>query len=307
MRHCARFRYEPCDRRSAFGNADRVLSRLLTYEILLFRVFRIRHARFDWGTTKAAVAFGLPLAPDQIASWARMLALRPTLAHLVSLSDVGLFSFASSLAALPNLLSSAVDLALGPIYFRRRECSGSDEFHYKMMDFGSIYAAAMLPVWAFAILFCPQTIRLIAGKPYAGAAPICAVLLCASFARFQLPFLLRQIQFLRKTWLQSAITIPWSALAIVLTVLFARRYGILAAAWITLAAECGILVSASFAIRRHEQVGYPILTGFSFIGVLAFRLERSHSLVHHGAEARICHACDRRFSDHLNMAETAAR
>jgi O-antigen/teichoic acid export membrane protein len=198
-----------------------------------------------------------------------MLALRPTLAHLLPISAVGLFSFASSIAAIPNLLSSAIDLALAPVYFRQRESSGSDEFHAKMLDFGSIYAAAMLPVWVFATLFCPEVIRLIAGPRYAGAAPVCAILLCASFVRFQLPFLLRQIHFMRKTWLQPAITIPWGLVPIVLTVLFSRRYGIAVAGWSTLAAEFGIIVSYALAIRRHEQIGYPIATGLFFIGILA--------------------------------------
>ena len=242
---------------------------LLTYEALLLNVFGIRRARFDWMTTKTSLAFGLPLVPDQIASWARMLALRPTLAHLVALSDVGLFSFASALAALPNLLSSAIDLALAPIYFRRRESSEPAEFHSKMLAFGTIYAASMMPIWMFAVLFCPEIVRLVAGTPYVGAAPICAVLLCATFARFQIPFLQRQIHFMRKTWLQSAITIPWSVAAILLTIVFAARYGILAAAWTTLATELGILVSTAWAIRRHEQVGYPMLTGLSFIAFLA--------------------------------------
>lgn len=242
---------------------------LLAYHLLLAREVDIWHAPFDWKMIKDGLAFGLPLVPDRVAGWVRMLALRPTLAHLLPISAVGLFSFASSLAAIPNLLSSAIDLALAPIYFRQRESSGSGEFHAKMLGFGSIYAASMLPIWVLAIVFCPEIVRLIAGQRYVGAAPVCAILLCASFARFQLPFLQRQIQFMRKTWLQPAITIPWGLVPIVLTILLSGRYGITVAGWSTLAAEFGILVSFSLAIRLHEQVGYPIGTGLLFIGILA--------------------------------------
>jgi O-antigen/teichoic acid export membrane protein len=197
------------------------------------------------------------------------MALRPTLAHLLPLHDVGLFSFASSLASIPNLLSSAVDLVLAPVYFRGRESSGSDEFHAKMLDFGTIYAASMLPVWVFAMLFCPEIIRVIAGPRYMDAVPVTAILLCASYVRFQLPFLLRQIHFLRRTWLQPAITIPWGFLPIVATVLFAGRYGIVVGGWSTLAAEFGVLISTALAIRHHEPLGYPIITGTSFSFLLA--------------------------------------
>lgn len=242
---------------------------LLAYQVLLARVLDIWHARFDWTTIKEGLAFGFPLVPDRVAGWVRMLALRPTLAHLLPLSAVGLFSFASSLASIPSLLSSAIDLALAPVYFRRRESSESNEFHAKMLDFGTIYTASVLPVWVLAILFCPEMIRLIAGQRYAGAAPVCAILLCASFVRFQLPFLLRQIHFMRKTWLQPAITIPWGFVPIVVTILLSERYGLAVAGWSTLVAELGILVSTALAIRRYEPVGYPMFTGIGFAFLLA--------------------------------------
>ena len=242
---------------------------LLAYHVLLAREFDVWHGRLDWATIKGGLAFGLPLVPDRVAGWVRLMALRPTLAHLVLPSDVGWFSFASSLAAIPNLISTAIDLAVAPVYFRRRESSGSDDFHAKMLDFGTVYAASMLPVWVFAIIFCPEIIRMIAGPRYAGAVTVCAVLLCASFVRFQLPFLSRQIHFMRRTWLQPAITIPWGFVPIVLTIVFAGRYGITVAGWSTFFAELGILISYALAIRRHEQIGYPIATGLFFSGILA--------------------------------------
>ncbi|HEX5281403.1 MAG TPA: oligosaccharide flippase family protein [Micropepsaceae bacterium] len=241
---------------------------LLTYQIILAPLFTGVRTHFDSTIMREALTFGLPLVPDKIASWIRLLALRPVLAHLLPLSSVGLYSFASSLAVIPNLLATPVDFALAPVYFRRRESSESDDFHRKMLDFGTIYAASMLPVWAFAILFCPEIIRLVAGQRYVGAAPICSILLSASFVRFQVPFLLRQIQFLRKTWIQSAITITWSAAGIGLTIATAGRYGVLSAAWSSLATELGILLSTAWAIRRHERVGYPIFVGLLLTGCL---------------------------------------
>lgn len=242
---------------------------LLAYHVLLAREFDVWRGRFDWTTIKEGLIFGLPLVPDRVAGWVRMMALRPTLVHVVPLQAVGWFTFASSIAAIPNLLSTAIDLALAPVYFRQRESSGSVEFHAKMLGFGTVYAASMLPVWVVAILFCPEIISLIAGPRYAGAAPVCATLLCGSFVRFQLPFLLRQIHFMRKTWLQPAITIPWGLILIAMSIVLCRRYGMVAAGWCSLGTEFGILVTTALAIRRHEQIGYPITTGLFFIGILA--------------------------------------
>lgn len=242
---------------------------LFAYHVLLAREFDVWRGRLDWTAIKDGLVFGLPLVPDRITGWVRMMALRPTLIHLVPLQAVGWFTFASSLAAIPNLLSAAIDLALAPVYFRQRESSGSDEFHAKILGFGTVYVASMLPVWVSAILFCPELISFIAGPRYAGAAPVCGILLCASFVRFQLPFLLRQIHFMRRTWMQPAITIPWGLILIVMSIVLCGRYGMTAAGWCSLGTEFGILVTTALAIRRHEQIGYPIATGVFFIAILA--------------------------------------
>jgi len=94
---------------------------LAAYEILLRRGSGIAWARPNWAELRSSLRFGLPLVPDRLAGWARLLAIRPILAHAVPAAAVGLFSFASSLAAVPALLASAIDLALTPIYYRRRE------------------------------------------------------------------------------------------------------------------------------------------------------------------------------------------
>jgi O-antigen/teichoic acid export membrane protein len=242
--------------------------RWLTYEIILSRNLQIPRGRFDWEVMRASLSFGLPLVPTRLAMWSRQLALRPTLANVVPLSAVGLFSFASSIAVIPTLISSAVDLALGPIYFRRREGNESSEFSTKILDFATVYIAGMLPIWVFAIVFCPNIVHLLTSGKYDAAAPVCAVLLCTSFVRMQQPFLQRQIHFLRKTWLLSAITIPFSLLAIALTGLLAGQSGMIAAGWIVLVADLGILIASAMAIQYYENLNYPIGTALLSVTIL---------------------------------------
>jgi O-antigen/teichoic acid export membrane protein len=243
--------------------------RWFTYEVILVRNLNIPRGRFDWKIMRASLAFGLPLVPTRLATWGRQLALRPTLANVLPLSAVGLFSFASSLAIFPTLLSSALDLALGPIYFRRREDGESHEFNSKIFDFATVYIAGMLPIWMLAILFCPNIIDLLTGGKYAGAAPVCAVLLCTSFVRMQQPFLQRQVHFLRKTWVLSAITIPFSVLAIVMTGLLAGQFGLISAGWVVLAVDLSILIASAWAIQHYENVSYPMITALLTVAILA--------------------------------------
>jgi O-antigen/teichoic acid export membrane protein len=162
-----------------------------------------------------------------------------------------------------------LELALGPIYFRQRGGSEATGFNAKLQIFATVYIACMLPLWVLAIVFCRDTIRLVAGEKYAAAAPICMVLLCATFVRMQLPFLTRQVHFLRKTWLLPAITIPSAVISLILTVILARNFGAVAAAWVTLATDLFILLTLAIAVRRFEDIYYPISTAVAFTILLA--------------------------------------
>lgn len=238
---------------------------LLTYNILLSRRLAIVPSNPDWSQLRESLRFGLPLVPNRLAGWARLLAVRPVLAHAVPAASVGLFSFASSFAAVPALLSSGIDLALGPVYFRRREGEDAENFNHKLRHFATVYIAALVPLWALMIVFCADVIRLVAGESYAGAAPICSVLLCATYVRMQLLFLTSRIQFMRKTWVLPAITVPSAFMAIVLTLIVAKTYGVMGAAWVVLGMDVAIFMTLALAIHRFEGLNYPVFTALVFI------------------------------------------
>jgi O-antigen/teichoic acid export membrane protein len=237
----------------------------MVYDALLRRGAGVSWIRPDWAELRSSLRFGLPLVPDRLAGWARLLAIRPILAHAVPAAAVGFFSFASSLAAFPALLASAIDLALTPIYYRRREDDDAAIFNGKIRCFASVYAAGLAPLWVFMIAFNSDVIRLIAGEAYAPASAICSVLLCAAFVRAQSLFLIRQLQFIRKTWVLPAITIPGGVLAILLTLGLAGTYGAIAAAWILVGVDLLIFLTLALIVHRLEGLHYPFVTSVVLI------------------------------------------
>jgi O-antigen/teichoic acid export membrane protein len=241
---------------------------LLVYEALLRRGPGLTWARPNWTELRSSLHFGLPLVPDRLAGWARLLATRPILAHAVPAAAVGLFSFASSLAAIPSLLANAIDLALTPIYYRRREDDDAAIFNTKIRSFGTVYAAGLAPLFVLMIAFNADAIRLIAGTAYAPASAICSVLLCASFVRVQSLFLIRQVQFMRKTWVLPAITIPSAVLVLPLTLVLAREYGVIAAAWLLVGVDMLIFLALALIVHRFEGLQYPFLTSVVLIAVV---------------------------------------
>jgi O-antigen/teichoic acid export membrane protein len=243
------------------------MSASLVYHIVLFKDLGIRLGGFSWEEMRACLSFGLPLVPNRLATWGRQLALRPVLTHLVSMPSVGLFSFASSVASLPTVLSSAVDLALSPIYFKKR-VQGSETFVPRVMDFSRIFVAILFPIWTAAVVFCPDIIVLFAGKRYAGAAPACAALLAAAFCRMQHPFLLRQIHFLRETWILPLVAIPCGALSILATVLLTGTHGIVAAGWAVAFSDLALFAALAAAIHHYESVNYPVSMSLGLLAIL---------------------------------------
>jgi O-antigen/teichoic acid export membrane protein len=194
----------------------------------------------------------LPLVPTRLAGWAQRLALRPTLAKLVPLRSVGLFSLASGIANVPTLMTAAFDFALAPIYYKRR-AEGTKSFITVVEGLGRAFLGGQFALWAIFILFTREIVDLVAGARYAGAVPSCALLFCAASARCLNPFVLRQLQFLKQTWLLPIVTIPCAALSLSIAIIFCGSYGIFAAAWAALISEVALLTALMVAIRFYER------------------------------------------------------
>jgi len=238
------------------------------YASVLRRKAGIMSRHPDWNQLHESLRFGFPMVPNRLAGWARLLAVRPVLAHAVSAPNVGLFSFASSLAAVPAMLASGLEMALGPIYYRRREHEDAEIFNLKIRKLAAVYTGSLVPIWTLMILFAPDVVRFVATPDFVRSGPVCSVLLCATFIRMQLLFLNGQINFVRKTWILPAITIPCAFFGIVATLLFAQVYGVIAAAWIIVAMDLLIFVMMALAVHHFEGLNYPISSALLFIGLL---------------------------------------
>lgn len=249
---------------------------MLSYRFIFHFALGVRGGTPNWHLVRKCFGFGLPLVPTRVAAWARESGLRPILTSAVSMSAIGAFSFASSLAALPALVAIAVDLALFPYYLKQRSL-GNLGFSRRVTDFSAALLAAMLPLWIILILFSRELVDAITTTRYSQAGPICATLLCASFIRMQQPFFVRQIHFLRHTWIQLAVMVPSALVSIALSLFLASRYGIEQAAFGVLVAEAMCFFGLVFCIRLYEPVHYPIgpatLMGLTLIvmaGVTSF-------------------------------------
>lgn len=249
---------------------------LITYRAIFHFSLGIRGGTPNWRLIQKCLTFGLPLVPTRLANWARESGLRPILTSVVSMNAIGAFSFASSLSALPALIAVAVDLAIFPYYLKQRSLDAKG-FALRVTNFSASFLAAVIPIWAALILFSRELVNAITTVHFAQSGPICAILLCASFIRMQQPFFVRQIHFLRHTWIQLAVMVPSALVSIGLSLFLASRYGIEQAAWGVLVAEAMCFFGLVFCIRLYEPVHYPIRAA-AIMGVILASLAGLTSL-----------------------------
>ena len=106
-------------------------SSTIVFHRIVSSALGIKIARPDWHAIRNCLGFGLPIVFNRTANWTRRVALRPVLTHVIPMAEVGAFSFGAALAELPALASTAIDLAIGPIYFKGRV---DDEANFRRQD-----------------------------------------------------------------------------------------------------------------------------------------------------------------------------
>jgi O-antigen/teichoic acid export membrane protein len=224
-------------------------------------------AKTNWADMRACLSYGLPFVPQRVLVWLREPALRPILAMLVTMPAVGLFTLAASVASIPMIFSSTLNLALTPLYFRQRN-SDKPGFRPKIARLTAILNGLSFPLWAIAILFCGEIIHVLATDRFVPATAPCAVLFCATFIRSQNAVVLREIEWMRDTWILPIIAAAGTAVSLALTYVLTPGFGIVAAAAAVLCSDVVLVCGAYIAVRRKEHSDYPLATTLVLLAIL---------------------------------------
>lgn len=79
---------------------------------------------FNWKQTKQALAFSLPLVPGDVAYYFSTMSDRILIEKYLAVSDLGLYSTASTIAGLLNIISYGAYRAIEPYFFKQYGKSG---------------------------------------------------------------------------------------------------------------------------------------------------------------------------------------
>lgn len=231
--------------------SDAAASVLLSFCLLLELRSRARWA-FDWPRLVEALRFGLPKVPHGLLVQTLNLADRWILGAYVTRAEVGVYHMGSAFSSAMKFPLSAFEPAWQPFVFDR------SRHHEGAREIGLVATRMCLLFTAVAASLClilPDLLRfVIQNAEYHGAAAVIPVLVLASL--FQGFFLLSSvgISISKQARYYPMITAAAAGLNIALNLWLVPRYGILAAAWTTVA---GYALMAAMGASISRRL-YPI-------------------------------------------------
>jgi O-antigen/teichoic acid export membrane protein len=199
--------------------------------------------------------FSLPLVPASLSLMISTYASRFILNDLLTLKDVGLFTWASQLANIPATLLLGVQAAVTPLVMKHHD--DPETPRRLARSFEAVTAAAL---WiAIAIgLFTPELIRVLGYSSYADAAPL-VMLLGPAYVILQLYVFFPGFAVAERTSHQLWVSVAGAAATLALNYLLIARLMSVGAAAATLVSS--LLFLGLWVFLSDRQYRVPVRRG----------------------------------------------
>jgi len=216
----------------------------------LLRLRGLLRLGIDGSKLKRMLRFSLPLVPASLALFASTYASRFILKDLLTLTDVGLFTWASQLAGIPALLLLGVQGAVTPLVMKHH--SDPQTPGVLARSFETVFAGALWLCVALG-LFTPELVQLLGYLSYARAAPL-VILLAPALLLLQLYVFAPGFAVAERTGLQLLVSLLGAAAAIIFNYLLVGAAGLEGAAIATFASSA-VFIGSWFILSQRL---YPL-------------------------------------------------
>ena len=216
----------------------------------------------DRAKLRHMLQFSLPLVPASTALFVSTYVSRFIVNDLLTLTDVGLFTWASQLAIVPALSLIGVQGAITPLVMKHHAEPSTPAILARGFETTS---AAALCLCVAVGLFAPQLISLLGYRTFAGAGPMVMVL-APAYLMLQLYVFAPGFAVRERTDLQLVVSLTSGVTSIVLNYVLIKAKGLEGAALATLASSLVFLASW---IALSQQL-YPLPVRWVRLGLFAF-------------------------------------
>ncbi len=219
--------------------------------LLTGATFRMLRVGFRWDDIREQLAFGLPLVPAGVATFALHLADRWFIRTYYTVADVGIYSLAFRFGEILLFVVTAVQLSWGPFIFSRRLDPEAPPIFARVTSY---FVAIYLFLWLGLAAFAPELIRVMAPAKYAASAGLIPLLGFALLTRGLMPMVNIGPAFAKRTILRSYTVTTAAVVNVVLNYLLIPRLGPMGAAWAALGGA-SVQLGMATAISLHL---YPV-------------------------------------------------
>lgn len=214
--------------------------------------------RLNLTMMRSALAFGLPITIHLLASWVLLAADRVLLERMAPLAEVGLYTLGYQLAMVVGVVASSSNAAWTPIFYDEAGSGGDSQG--RLGRLASVNVALSFGAALLIVLFGSEVVTLLADAEYARSATVIPII-ALGYAFQALYFVtVTPIFFTRGTQWLPLLTACSAALNVGLNLLLIPRYGMIGAAWATLAAFAFLFAATVLVARQRYRVEYEAAT-----------------------------------------------
>jgi O-antigen/teichoic acid export membrane protein len=199
-----------------------------------------------------ALGFSIPLIPHALAQWVLQVSDRPILSHFVSSTELGIYYLGYSIGAIAGLAVHGVSRAMTPVVTRGLKAEST----VRVVRLGT-YSFGVLVVACLAVaLFGRDVLALVVNIRYAEAPRIVPVIALAHVPFAAYAIVAQGIWFAMRTRLVPLLTFLAGAVNVGLNLFLIPRFGIMAAAWDTVAGFAALAVFNAVVAHRLYRIDW---------------------------------------------------
>lgn len=206
---------------------------------------------------RGALAYGIPLVPYQLALWLIAGSDRLILAKYRGMDEVGIYTLGYSLAAVVNMVVSAIDFAYVPYFFQIAKNQPKAQVVFARN--AQYYVIGMGGICLITMLFAKEVLEIVAAPAYLSALPVTVVVILAFLFSGLYTIMVLPLLYLKRTRQMTIIALVAAGVNVGLNFIIIPIAGAIGAAWTTVISYVIMFLLTYIMANRVYPIRYRIL------------------------------------------------
>jgi len=230
------------------------LAGLVFFVLFLGLTFRESRLAFSKAKLRNALKFGLPLVPHLLSGWVLGMMDRLLLERMTSLSEVGLYSLGYQVGMVMSLIVFAINSAWSPIFYdTAKNKTNAKEIFSRMF---TLYSMVVATLAVGVMLFSREVILIMAAKEFHEAYVVVPAVAVGYLFEGWYFMSVAPIFYTKRTYIMPFLTGIAAAANIGLNLLWIPSFGMMGAAYATVASFALLFVLTHYFAQRYYRIPY---------------------------------------------------